>query len=227
MVTTIPDPYARVMFHGKVLDNATVAALKLVEQDLGYELTILQGVGGATASAGTHLGRNNEGGRAVDLSDYDAERKIKALKKRGFAVWLRYYQPGLWGGHIHAVLIFKTTTNARGIAASALRQIGSFLRRRNGLVGDGPDDHPYRVSPQPIFTLADYAKTHKEPVKRPEKNNITRTRDRLVEAIAAADQAASLLDDVDPKRVKARAQLDEIRAAKRALQASLDVLPKK
>ena len=66
----IPDPYARTEFRGRPLDYATAAACVLIERELGYQLTILQGIGGAPASAGTHLGLNGEGGRAVDLAPW-------------------------------------------------------------------------------------------------------------------------------------------------------------
>lgn len=215
-----PDPYARDTFHGKTLDNATIQALKVAEQRLGYELTIIQGIGGAKASGGTHLE-----GRAVDLTANDRERKVRVLQDVGFAVWYRADLPGVWGEHIHAILIFDTVTNAKGVAPAGFRQIAMYLNRRDGLVSNLPDANTYRPSPVKVFTLKDYRQSFKEP--KMAKTNIQRARNRLTEAIHAAGQAAALLDDADPSRVVARDQRDEIRAAKRELTAVLERMPKR
>lgn len=157
-VVSVPDPYARSTFHGKPLDNATIAALKIAEERLGYELTILQGIGGAAASAGTHLE-----GRAVDLAPYDHERKVRVLRDLGFAVWHRPTLPGVWGEHVHGILIFENRTNSRGLADSGFRQIASYDRGRDGLKGDGVDPNPYRPNPRAVFTRAEYAATFAKP----------------------------------------------------------------
>lgn len=150
--TTAPDPYARDTFHGKPLDNATIAALKIAEQRLGYELTIYQGIGGATASAGTHTE-----GRAVDLAPYDHERKLRVLKDIGFAAWYRPASSS-WSAHIHAILILENRVNSRGLADVGFRQIAAFDARRDGLVSNNPDP-TYRPSPPAVFTLAEYRAT--------------------------------------------------------------------
>lgn len=159
---TIPDPYARSIFHGKPLDNATIARLKQAEKRLGYELTILQGIGGAAASAGTHTE-----GRAVDLAPWDHQNKVRVLRDLGFAVWFRPTLPGVWNEHIHGVLIFDGRDNQRGIAGSAWRQIQSYDRGRNGLANDAADPNPYRPSPARGFSMADYRATfaESEPLK--------------------------------------------------------------
>lgn len=207
--------YDRVTFHGKPLDRATADALRCAEYLLGYELTVVQGIGGATASAGTHTE-----GRAADLAPYDWENKLRALKRVGFAAWYRPERAGVWGAHIHSVLILGARDNARGIAGSALRQVESYLRGRDGLVGDGPDAQPWRPTPQPVFEW---------PVKvpAPKRTKVTRARDRLVEAHAALEQAAALLGDVDASRDYARRQRDEIRAAARQIQTVLENMPKR
>jgi hypothetical protein len=156
------DPYARSVFHGKPLDNATIAALKLAEAELGYELTIFQGIGGAPASGGTHLE-----GRAVDLKPFDRERKLRVLKDVGFAAWHRpqLWRNGvkIWGAHIHAVLIFESRTNTRGLAPAGFRQIASYDRGRDGLKADGPDP-TYRPDPKAVFTRAEYEATEEDEV---------------------------------------------------------------
>lgn len=225
---TAPNPYARDHYHGVLMDNATIAAVKLAEARLGYELTIIQGVGSAPASADTHKGLNGEGGRAIDIAWFDIDRKDKVLKDLGFVGWPRPYRPGVWGAHGHYLLVLENRENARGIAAAAFRQIGSWFRGRNGLSDDGPDaPGAYRPTPFRGFTLAEYAKTFEKPPVRPARNNVTRARDRLVEAITAAEQAEALLDDALPSRVKVKKELEDVRRARRALQASLADLPRR
>lgn len=216
------DAYERVIFHGKVLDRATVAALKEAEEHLGYELTILQGVGGAVASAGTHLGLNGEGGRAVDLTRDDAERKVPVLKRIGFAVWERDDLPGVWSEHIHAVLMLNSFDNARGIAPSAFRQIGAYLKILDGLAAGGPDPHPWRPDPVPVFTYPP-AKT---PVAPP-STNVSKSRRRIEVAMHSLGHAATLLDDADESRVVARAERDDLRELRRTARAILERMPER
>lgn len=222
-----PDPYARTIFRGKLLDNATAARLRQAEEVLDYELSIMQGVGGAAASAGTHLGRSGEGGRAVDLAPWDHARKVRVLQDLGFAVWYRPARAGVWGAHVHAVLIFDGRDNRRGVAESAVRQIGSYDRRCDGLAGDGLDPNKYRPSPKRGFSMAQYQATFAKPPVRPVRTYVSRTRDRLVEAGAALDQAAALLDSASPRRVNAKAELDDIRRAARRVDEILERLPKR
>lgn len=209
--------YAHEVFHGKPLDAATIAALKVAEQRLGYELTITQGIGGAvSASAGTHTE-----GRAVDLSSWDKARKLRVLKDVGFAVWFRPTIPGLWHEHIHGVLILDNFGNQRGIAGAAFRQIGSYLRGRDGLKGDRAD-HTYRPQPLRAFHYPP-----KEPVVPPYSNNVTEARDLLVEASHALGKAAVRLEAAPKKRTVVRAQALACRAARRTVNGILHILPKR
>ena len=221
-MTAPPDPYGREYFHGKLLDRATIQALKVAEEILGYELTILQGIGGAKASAGTHLE-----GRAVDLAPYDGARKVRVLEDVGFAPWERPYVAGLWGAHVHAVLIFENRANSRGLADSGWRQIGSFDRRRNGLADDGPDRNTYRPSPPAVFTLDDYRETFVPDRPKPFRNNVTRARNRLAEAQAKLSQAAALLEDTADDREVAHNVAERLKAQADAIGADLTILPKR
>lgn len=216
------NPYARTTFHGKPLDVATIEALKIAEQRLGYELTITQGIGGSvSASAGTHMGRDGEGGRAVDLSSWDKARKLRVLKDLGFAVWFRPTISGLWHEHIHGVLILDRFDNARGVAPAAFRQIGSYTRGRDGLKGDRSDSS-YRPSPLVAFHFPP-----KEPAVPPFSNNVTEARDLLVEAAHALGKAAVRLEAAPKTRAVVRAQALACRAAMRTVNGILHVLPKK
>lgn len=212
--------YGRQYWHGKLLDNATVSALKLVEGDLGYELTITQGIGGAAASAGTHAE-----GRAVDLAPYDWRNKLKALWRRGFIAWYRPYKKGVWPAHIHAVLVLFRFDNHDGIAESAWRQIGLFVRGLSGLVGNARSIH----YPHPKITPFQYPP--KQEVKPVFSNDITKARDFIVEAADLIGKAVSHLEaardkDDKPRRV-ATAQAKVLRGFRAGLNGSLKIIPKR
>jgi hypothetical protein len=138
-------PYAKTTHDGKVVDEITHQALLAVEKRLGYTLTILQGsynAGGVAASGGTH-----DGGGVVDLSAYDAQSKVHALRAVGFAAWYRAPLPGVWGEHIHAVLIGNDK-----LSAQARSQVGAYYAHRDGLAGNAVDNswHP---KPIPVFRM--------------------------------------------------------------------------
>lgn len=134
----MPRPYQLTTYDGRRVDWLTRAALEDVAHVLGYsdgKLTLHQGsynAGRVSASAGTH-----DGGGVIDLAPYDHARKVRELRRHGFAAWFRPAIPGLWGAHIHAVQIGN-----RKLAPSAARQVEAYLAGRNGLASNGPDDGP-------------------------------------------------------------------------------------
>ena len=131
----MPKPYDLTTYAGKRVDWLTRVALEAVAQRLGYDLTIVQGsynAGGVAASAGTH-----DGGGAVDLAPYDHARKVLELRRAGFAAWYRPAIPGLWGAHVHAVLIGN-----KRLSAGARAQVAEYLAGYDGLAGDGRDTGP-------------------------------------------------------------------------------------
>lgn len=132
-------PYALTTHDGKRVDWLTKAALVETEGRLGYDLSIVQGsynAGGVKASAGTH-----DGGGVVDLLAWDHVRKVRELRRTGFAAWYRPAIPGLWGAHIHAVLIGN-----RKLSGSARDQVREYLAGYDGLAGDGRDRGPRRFT---------------------------------------------------------------------------------
>lgn len=137
------DPYAKVQWDGHTLDRITAEALHAVEKILGYDLTVVQGsynAGGVAASSGTH-----DGGGAVDLKPYDADRKVRALRKIGFAAWHRQAIPGVWGEHIHAILIGN-----QELSPAAAAQVEDYRKGLDGLAGHQPDP-TWRPDPIPVF----------------------------------------------------------------------------
>lgn len=138
-------PYAKTTYDGKVVDRITKAALKKAARRLGYDLTILQGsynAGGVSASAGTH-----DGGGVVDLAPWDWENKVHVLRAIGFAAWHRPAISGLWGEHIHAVLIGNEQ-----LSPDAREQVQQYYNGQNGLANHGQDDF-WRPDPIPVFKL--------------------------------------------------------------------------
>jgi GH25 family lysozyme M1 (1,4-beta-N-acetylmuramidase) len=127
----------------KRVDWKTRAALEEAERRLGYRLTVVQGSynnGKVKASGPTH-----DGGGVVDLLAWDWRRKVRVLREVGFAAWHRTERPGLWGEHIHAVLIEHGRLDP-----SAAAQVVSYRAGRDGLKGNRVDDFP-RPSPIPVF----------------------------------------------------------------------------
>lgn len=128
-------PYDLTTHDGNTVDWLTHLALLAVEERLGYPLTISQGsynAGGVGASAGTH-----DGGGVVDGPAYDVARKVRELRRVGFAAWHRPAIPGLWPDHWHAVLIGN-----RKLSPAARAQVAAYLAGRNGLADNGPDTGP-------------------------------------------------------------------------------------
>lgn len=140
-------PYAKTTYDGRVVDQITRAALEAVAERLDYAdgLTLLQGSyneGGVSASGGTH-----DGGGVVDLAPYEWEKKVRALRAVGFAAWHRPYLAGVWGEHIHAVLIGNEE-----LSPAAKSQVADYYAHRDGLAGHAADTswHP---SPVPVFKM--------------------------------------------------------------------------
>jgi hypothetical protein len=136
------DPYELVKHDGKTVDRITHEALKVAERRLGYELTITQGSYSKSVeqSAGTH-----DGGGVVDLAPFEADRKVRELRKIGFAAWRRLPSEGDWPEHVHAVLIGN-----KKLSPAALHQVTAYRNGRNGLKSNLPDRH-WRPNPIPTF----------------------------------------------------------------------------
>jgi hypothetical protein len=133
------DPWEQVSLDGETVDNFTAAALQAAAQDAGTEWRILQGSfsDDVAASGSTH-----SGGGVVDIAptNGDWEGAVTALRKTGFAAWIRNV-PGHGhagsGEHIHAVLI-----GDEQLSDQAAIQVQSYLNNDNGLAGSAPDDGP-------------------------------------------------------------------------------------
>jgi hypothetical protein len=134
-----------------LLNKRTVAALDVVHEKLGYELTIVQGSYHKTtaASAGTH-----DGGGAVDLAPFEAGKKVHAMRAVGFAAWHRLPSQGDWPEHVHGIL-----RGDREMSPEAAAQIVAYDNHRDGLADNAPDNtwHP---DPKVTFDYPHYVRTH-------------------------------------------------------------------
>jgi hypothetical protein len=138
MASRNADAYDRVEYKGYTFNRRTVAALETAQAKLkdDPDWTVYQGSynTGVSASAGTH-----DGGGAVDLSPYNWEKRVRALRAVGFAAWHRPALPGVWGEHIHAILV-----GDREMSSGANAQVVDYLNFRNGLADHAVDNtwHP-------------------------------------------------------------------------------------
>ncbi|WP_030512181.1 peptidoglycan-binding domain-containing protein [Microbispora rosea] len=149
-VTHVIGPGARVSTGGVVVDTRTRNMLAEAKRLLGRDLVLLQGSynrGGDPTSAGTH-----DGGGVVDISVKGMNSAariaaVRALRRVGFAAWLRNPDQDDWPWHIHAAAV-----NDTDLSSQAQHQIGDYYLGLNGLAGRGPDDGP-KV---PIRTWEEY-----------------------------------------------------------------------
>jgi peptidoglycan hydrolase-like protein with peptidoglycan-binding domain len=149
-VTHVIGPGARVSTGGVVINTRTQGMLAEAERLLGRTLVLDQGSynpGGDPTSAGTH-----DGGGVVDISVAGMSAATRtsvarALRRVGFAAWVRSPDQGDWPWHIHAAAISDTD-----LSSQAQHQTGDYYLGLNGLANHGPDDGP-RV---PIRTWEEY-----------------------------------------------------------------------
>lgn len=137
---TRPEPsmdMARTTYGGRTVNKRTAALLKLAAGYAGVTISLTQGsynAGGVAASAGTH-----DGGGVVDInvnswSSATRTKVVVALRKAGFAAWLRTPAQG-FAYHIHACAI-----GDRDMSSSAKNQVRAYFNGRNGLANNGADD---------------------------------------------------------------------------------------
>lgn len=141
--------YEVVSYQGHKVDRRTRSALRYCQKRFrratGRRFELAQGsynAGGVAASAGTH----DLGGvvdiRVSTLTTHQSNYVLSLLKQTGFAAWARPNTPGLWGPHIHAVLI-----GHRVMAPLAVDQVSDFDAGRDGLAQHRPDPS-YRPVPK-------------------------------------------------------------------------------
>jgi hypothetical protein len=132
---TLPEPamdMSRTTYGGKTVNQRTKVLLQRAAEIYGAGFTLTQGSyhTGVAASAGTH-----DGGGCVDInvnsmSTSQRAAAVQALRKAGFAAWLRTPAEG-FAYHIHACAI-----GDRDMASIAKNQVQSYFNGRSGLASN-------------------------------------------------------------------------------------------
>lgn len=139
-VSHVITPGARTTYQGKTVNERTVAMMKAARTKYTGPFTLSQGSynpGGDASSAGTH-----DGGGVIDiaadsLSGAQRTALVTALRRVGFAAWLRSPAQADWPFHVHAVAISDTD-----LSAPAMKQVGDYYEGKNGLANHAADDGP-------------------------------------------------------------------------------------
>lgn len=138
------NPYGRTSKRGVVLNWRTVEMLEITELRELRDLTPLPLSQGsyttvAPQSAGTHAGGGALDVRLRDISSTQWNSIVAALRRTGFAAWLRRPSQGNWPYHIHAIAI-----GDHELSAAARQQVAWYKQGLNGLwpPSQGPDDGP-------------------------------------------------------------------------------------
>ncbi len=152
-----------VTFGGKTVDRRTAAMLTEAQRLANVEdpsigrFNLTQGSfsHSVKASSGTH-----DGPGAFDMytSGYSAAQKETiglALRRVGFASWLRRESQGPWGEHWHGIAM-----GTKGLPDLAAGQVESYLDGGNGLRGNGKDTDR---RPEEIQTWEEYRQDQPEP----------------------------------------------------------------
>ncbi|MGW6255402.1 peptidoglycan-binding domain-containing protein [Streptomyces sp. NPDC055085] len=133
--------YARTTYGSKTVNQRTKVMLNTAAGYFGSPLYLVQGSynKGVAASAGTH-----DGGGCVDVgvagwSTATRNSAVKALRRAGFAAWLRTPAEG-FQYHIHACAI-----GDREMASVARSQVRDYFNGRSGLATGTRDTAPASV----------------------------------------------------------------------------------
>lgn len=123
-----------VVFRGARFDPDSRDSLREVERLVGHRLRFAQGSwSGAAASAGTHAkaGAVDVATKYQGFSRADKLAIVAAMRRVGWAAWLRPETPGVWGEHIHGVRIGADLSDA------ARKQVTAYEHGYDGLAGEG------------------------------------------------------------------------------------------
>jgi len=199
----MPDPYELIQWRGgpEKVDRRTAAMLTVMEEKLGYELSVVQGfdpLGGVSASAGTH------GHGAVDLAPFDWRNKVAVGRKVGFDIWHRMPNEGPWAEHEHGI-----DHGNKRLTGPAQRQTVQYDNKTNGLANFGPDTFFFHPDRPPVFNYAawwkDQQAAKRDDIARANVKKWRATRKRLAERISTLRARRAMLK---AKIAAAQKQLD-------------------
>lgn len=150
-----------IVFRGHRLDARTARMIEAAEK-LGGPLSLTQGAyngGGVEASGGTHDGGGVSDFSVKGLTRKQINRRVRALRRVGFAAWHRTPDEGPWAAHIHAVAV-----GCKDLSPVAARQVTALRRGRNGLRSDRLDRH--RGMNLPVITWETYQQQESDDVTK-------------------------------------------------------------
>ena len=120
-------PGRRVTWRGHRFNERTVRMIQSAERLARAVFHISQGSYSTRVAAS---GSTHAGGGAVDIGSPTSMRAQTAMRRAGFAAWIRTPGQGPWARHIHGIAIGDPTASP-----AAKRQVASFRRGGNGLGG--------------------------------------------------------------------------------------------
>lgn len=173
--TVKPDRDEMIWFRGWKMTRYMAAALRVMEEKLGYELSIVQGPWNddVDASAGTH---DKDGG--VDLAPYQAKKKCTIARRNSWAMWIRPARAGVWGKHLHGGL-----KQARPMADLLNWQINTaYPNKWDGLSGNNIDNFPVH----PPLEVFDYNEWWHDQLLDQKITGLTATINKYVDRLSAA-----------------------------------------
>lgn len=95
------------------------------------------------ASAGTHSGGGAIDLAAADLTPGQRSAVVEAMRRVGWAAWLRTPAQSDWPFHVHGIAVQPGGRGDRGVLSSAAHaQVVDYFDGRNGLASRAPDDGP-------------------------------------------------------------------------------------
>jgi hypothetical protein len=126
-------------WRGVTLDSRSAAMMdEVVRLCPGVPITPSQGSwSGADASAGTHSGAGAIDIQAESLHQSQRDQIVLAMRRVGWAAWVRSPDQSDWPWHIHGVSMGEP-----GLSPQAYDQTRDYLAGRNGLASNAPDDGP-------------------------------------------------------------------------------------
>lgn len=130
----------RITFRGVPLTTRTRDMLLAAEKLAGFTFALDQGSyspGVDPTSKGTHDGGGAVDVHAVNLTTTQRTAACAAMRKVGFAAWVRNPSQDNWPWHIHGIAILDTD-----LAPLAQNQVGKYYEGRNALRSNLPDDGP-------------------------------------------------------------------------------------
>lgn len=129
----------RVEWRGVTLDARSAAMMQEVAGLVRPYVQPTQGSWSTSvgASADTHSGPGAIDVAAADLTPAERAEVVAAMRKVGWAAWLRTPEQANWPFHIHGIAV-----GCDDLPPAAASQVRDYLEGRNGLAGRGSDDGP-------------------------------------------------------------------------------------